>query len=405
MRIVTLPSARVVKKSHRHVGLWLLLVVVVSFPTVLYFRPLPPASITITLPKSVKPTSSDISWPSGQAAFSAEGFDFLESNQADSKISTASIAKVITALCVLERKPLKLGEAGPTLTMGSEDVQRYQLELARDGTTFAVAEGDKLTEYEILQAILLPSANNIADSAAIWAFGSLNDYRAFAQNYVQSHNMTATTIGPDASGYDPSTTSTPSDLVKLAKIALKNSVIMEITGKPTATIGNDKVINNHNIMVGKDGITGLKTGRNDENSGGLLFTANVGEGSHTVKVAGIVTNAGSLSAALVGTAQLVVSLQKDFPVSVVAAKNSSVGSLHTAWGTTTSIVALNDVALQHWAGSAIYEYHDIRAVSGTRQETIGTIYAKADGRKSSAAIGVATPAAAPTIFWRITHIR
>jgi len=373
--------------------------------TVLYFRPLPPATVSISTPRAYVGTAPTISWPNGQAAFSASGFDFLASNQADASVSTASIAKIITALCVLEKKPLAKGDLGPTLTMTSEDAQRYQTEVARDGTAFEVKAGDTLSEYEALEAILLPSANNIADSTAIWAFGSLDSYRSFAQAYVLEHGMTHTTIGPDASGFDASTKSTPSDLVALAKLALKNPVVMEIAGKSTAVIGDGVQIQNHNALLGSSGVTGLKTGRNDENSGALLFTATVGKGVQAVEVAGVVANAGSLTGSFTATAALLKAMANDFPTTNVAVKDNSVGTLRTAWGSTASVVALDTLSLQHWSGTTVYTYQDLQQVSGTKKETIGTLTAKADGRKKSVEIGVAAPASAPSLLWRITHIR
>lgn len=405
MRVVTLPTKKVARKRSHHFGVWFIVLCTIAAPTTLYFRPLPTASLTISTPNEIAAASPSVSWPAGQVAFSAAGFDFMDTNQPDTKVSTASIAKVITALCILEKKPLAEGESGPTLTMTSADVQRYQTEVARDGTAFAVSEGDVLTEYEMLEAILLPSANNIADSAAIWTFGSIDAYRTYAQAFVIANGMTATTIGPDASGYDASTTSTPGDLVKLAKIALKNPVVMEIVGKPTAVIAGGTQIFNHNALVGKGGITGLKTGRNDDNSGALLFTAKLGEGASAVSVAGVVANAGSLSGALSGTTLLVSSLGDEFPTTVVASRNERVGTLRTAWGATTDIVALDDLSLQHWSGSTLYTYHETHSVPGTQSETVGTLNVKSDGRKATVKIGIQSPASGPSVLWRITHIR
>lgn len=405
MRVVTIPTNKPVKKRRRHLRKWFLLLVPLSATAILYFRPLPPATVFITVPKEISSPSSTIAWPNGQTAFSAAGFDFLESNQKKERISTASIAKVITALCILEKMPLAQGQSGPTYTISSADVKRYQDEVARDGTTFAVSEGDTLTEYEMLEAILLPSANNISDTAAIWAFGSLEAYRTNALVFLEKNGMKETTIGSDASGYDPATTSTPSDLVKLAKLALNNPVVMEIAGKPTSVIGDGVQIFNHNTIVGKGGVTGLKTGRNDENSGALLFTAKVGEGGNTVDLAGVVANAGSLYAALAETARLVDSLADDFPTSVIASKNEKVGTARTAWGEEQDIVSVGDLSLRHWSGSTVYSYHDVGTISGTEKEPIGLLSAKADGKKVSVKLKISTPSKGPGLLWRITHLR
>lgn len=405
MRIVTPIQYKKVKKRRRHLGRWAAMVLLIAALGTLYFRPLPAATISISTPQQFTAAKPNISWPAGQAAFGAAGYDLLETNTSNSAVSTASIAKVITALCILEKKPIMRGEQGPLLTMGADDVARYRAEVARDGTTFAVNEGDQLSEYEALEAILLPSANNIADTAAIWAFGSLESYRSYAQAFVYRNGMSNTTIGPDASGYDPSTTSTPADLIKLAKLSLKNSVLMEIAGKQSAVIGDGVQINNHNLLAGKNGVTGLKTGRNDENSGALLFTATVGKGEQAVNLTGIVINAGTLSRALSGTSELIDSLSDEFPKSIIAKSGAVVGTARTAWGSTADIVAEKDLTIQHWAGSPVYSYHDIGTISGTKKEVVGTLYAKANGKQTAVKISIRHPATSPSILWRLTHLR
>ena len=61
--------------------------------------------------------------------------------------------------------------------------------------------GTSLTQREMLEALLLPSANNVADALAIWAYGSLAGYKSAAQEYLKQHGLTQTTVGSDASGW------------------------------------------------------------------------------------------------------------------------------------------------------------------------------------------------------------
>lgn len=405
VRVVTLPNERVIKKKKRHFARWLFLVTFAGALTILYLRPLPPATIAISLPTEIAGISPTVTPPEGYYALSAEGFDFLYGQRVDDTVSTASIAKVITVLCILEKKPLRAGEAGPSIVISSDDARRYTEEIARDGTAFAVSEGETYSEYEMLEAILLPSANNIADSMAVWAFGNMENYRSYAQNYVRQQGMLSTVIGPDASGYDPATTSTPKDLVKLAEAALKNPVLMEIAGKREALIKGTTLIKNHNAIVGQNGVTGLKTGRNDVNSGTLLFTAKIGEGTETVNVAGVVANAGTLTGALSDSSILLESLQDDFPLTTILHKNAEAGMLRTAWGSTAKVVASDELSIRRWAGSKIYTYSVLKKSDGTHEENVGTVYAKSDGRKASVRLKLSTPLTGPSILWRLTHIR
>lgn len=195
---------------------------------------------------------------------------------------TASTAKVITALAVLERKPLAPGEDGPTLTMTEADADLYRDYADRGGSAVAVGAGQQLSEYEMLVGMLLPSANNLADTLAVWAFGSLAEYRTAATQLVRSLGMTSTTVGTDASGFSSSTTSTVQDLTLLAAAAVRDPVIAEIVARDHATLSGVGVVFNTNSLLGRPGVVGLKTGTTDEAGGVFLFAARVGAAGRLV---------------------------------------------------------------------------------------------------------------------------
>ena len=99
------------------------------------------------------------------------------------------------------------GQQGPTITLSASDVALYNAYVAQQGSVVPVAAGEQISQYQMLQAIMLPSANNMADSLAIWAFGSLDAYATYANNYVARLGLSATHIGSDASGFAPNTIS------------------------------------------------------------------------------------------------------------------------------------------------------------------------------------------------------
>ncbi|RVW07404.1 D-alanyl-D-alanine carboxypeptidase [Prescottella agglutinans] len=189
---------------------------------------------------------------------------------------TASTAKLITALTVLERRPLAPGEDGPVLTMTGADTDLYSSYAGRGGSAVAVGDGQELSEYEMLVGMLLPSANNLADSLAVWAFGSLSEYRTAANELVRALGMTSTTVGTDASGFSPTTTSTARDLTLLAAAAVRNPVIAEIVAQEEAVLSGVGVVRNTNRLLGRQGVVGLKTGTTGEAGGVFLFAARVG---------------------------------------------------------------------------------------------------------------------------------
>lgn len=135
--------------------------------------------------------------------------------------------------------------------------------------------GEQLSEYQMLEAMMLPSADNMADSLAIWAYGSLPAYQAAANQYLANHNINDTHVGVDASGLDPSTVSTAHDLVLLGEAAMQNAVLAEIVAKPSVNgfplMGT---ISNTNTLLGQNGIVGAKTGNTDQAGGVFVFAAN-----------------------------------------------------------------------------------------------------------------------------------
>ncbi|MCA9328007.1 serine hydrolase, partial [Candidatus Saccharibacteria bacterium] len=276
MRLVSVqPPQRkpVERRKNTKVARWVVLMVLIA-GLVNYARPLPSPTTLVQLPDTLAPTSVAVAWPSpGYGSLFVDGYGAVAAQQGDDIIATASIAKVITALCVLEKSPLQPGETGPLITMTQEDLDLYNAEIGRNGSRLYVEPGEQLSEYQLLQAMLIPSANNIANTLAVWAFGSLDAYQTYATNFAQRHELVRTHIGTDASGFDPSTTSTANDLAKLGQLAVANPVLAEIASQKSASFPRAGTIYNYNSALGVSGIDGVKTGNNDQNLGGLLFSA------------------------------------------------------------------------------------------------------------------------------------
>jgi D-alanyl-D-alanine carboxypeptidase (penicillin-binding protein 5/6) len=203
----------------------------------------------------------------------------------------ASVAKTITALAILEKHPLKdNNDMGPQIPITDADEQLYRDYVAKDGTVVLVKSGVAIYEREALEAMLLPSANNVADTTAIWAFGSLKKYHDYATAMLQRFGIYDTTIGVDASGLDPSTTSTASDLVRIGEHALGNPTIAHIAILPSAYITYAGWIPNYNAMVTKYGYTGIKPGESVQAGNTLLFSVDATINGKTMTIIGATLN-------------------------------------------------------------------------------------------------------------------
>ena len=222
-----------------------------------------------------QPTLSDInfSWPSrGAAAIGTIEEGLIAQYGTKEPLPTASMAKAITVLVVLDKYPLTLDAPGPTLTMGKIDVELYDKTLLAGGSNLPVFAGQQLTLRTVIDGMMLESANNLADSLAIWAFGSLSEYKKAATSWIANHNLSETTIGPDASGLDPATTSSTGDLLKIAQLVMKNDTLSHIVAQATASFSTIRKITNTNILL-NNGFKGIKTGYTSAAGYCLLFAS------------------------------------------------------------------------------------------------------------------------------------
>ena len=116
-----------------------------------------------------------------------------------------------------------------------------------------------MTERQALQALLLPSANNIAAVLARWDAGSADRFVARMNATARSLGMTHTRY-TDPSGYDDATVSTAADQVRIVDRAMRLPVFASIVATPSATLPVAGTVHNTNTLLGHDGFVGVKTG-------------------------------------------------------------------------------------------------------------------------------------------------
>ncbi|HKU58783.1 MAG TPA: hypothetical protein VJP39_04185 [Gaiellaceae bacterium] len=212
-------------------------------------------------------------WPAyGQAAFVQTGQSHVHAGPNQHPAAIASVAKVMTAYLVLHDHPLEPGEDGPTITLTDLDVADTDRRREREESVVSVVAGEQLTERQALQALLLPSANNIAAVLARWDAGS-------ADRFVAQMNATARGLGmthtryTDPSGYDDATVSTAADQVRIVEQAMRLPVFAHIVATPSATLPVVGTVSNTNALLGHDGFVGVKTGSDDAAGGCFAFRA------------------------------------------------------------------------------------------------------------------------------------
>lgn len=176
----------------------------------------------------------------------------------------------MTAYIVLRDHPLQAGQDGPTLTLTSADVADTAQRRALQQSIVPVAPGEQLTERQALEALLLPSANNIAVVLARWDAGSVDDFVAKMNATAQALSMSSTHY-TDPSGFEETTVSTAADQVQIVYRAMALPAFAAIVAMPTATLPVAGTVTNTDTLLGHDGFIGVKTGSDNAAGGCFAF--------------------------------------------------------------------------------------------------------------------------------------
>jgi serine-type D-Ala-D-Ala carboxypeptidase (penicillin-binding protein 5/6) len=212
-------------------------------------------------------------WPAdGQAAFILSGESQIHVGPNQHAAAIASIAKVMTAYLVLSDHPLRPGEGGPTITITNVDVADTERRRTQEESVVSVGAGEQLTELQALQALLLPSANNIAAFLAQWDAGSEDRFVAEMNATARSLGMTNTRY-TDPSGFDDATVSTAADQVRIVERAMRLPVFASIVATPSAALPLVGTVRNTDTLLGRSRFVGVKTGSDDAAGGCFAFRA------------------------------------------------------------------------------------------------------------------------------------
>lgn len=351
-------------KRLRWLGLGVLLLVAVAL-VVNELRPVGsvPAVQTIGSSLSAQGAASPVPWPgSAQGAIGGTDSGAVAASPNAQPRPIASVAKVMTALVVLDEKPLQEGQQGPAITITADDVSEYQQEKANDESVVAVQAGEQLSEYQALQGLLIPSGNNLAVLLARWASGSVDAH-------VQRMNAKAKELGlnhskfTDVSGLADKTVSTPSDLVRLGQAALKQPVLAAIVQQAQVTLPVAGTWPNVNYVIGQEGIFGIKTGNVPAGGAIYLFAANVQlAGGGKTTVVGAVQGLSTLDGAFEAAKTLLRAARTSMQALRVVSRDQTVGRYELPWGGASDVVAAQDLDVLVWSGTVVRMALRARAV-------------------------------------------
>lgn len=379
------------------------LVIVLAMGIFQYLRPLPLITPVAQLPAVAKAPPISLPWPSyGQSASGAVGYGVLAENGGQKSVPMASVTKIVTALAVLKQRPLALDQQGPIITLGQDDVAIFNNYYSQNGSVVKVTAEEQISEYQALQAMLLPSANNMADSLVSWAFGSQENYVVYANNMLSQLGLKQTHIA-DASGFSAQSVSSAHDLVLLGETALSNPVLAQVVSQNTANVPVAGVVTSTNSLLGKNGIVGVKTGFTDEAGGCYLVASSQTVEGQKISLVGAILGAPDLGSAMNSLATAITSSVNGFQKITAIRANQEVGYYKAPWGSTSPIIAIQDLSLLTWKGEDVKLAPNLQSIklSAEKGQNIGTISATAGENSQKVSAFLKQPLAGPSWHWRL----
>jgi serine-type D-Ala-D-Ala carboxypeptidase (penicillin-binding protein 5/6) len=387
-----------------------LLLIVAALAAWNYLRPIPAVAAIASLPPAdvVPGTPPALPWPGGgSAAVGVSGLGFIATSGNEQPLPAASVTKVMTALIILEDRPLKKGEDGPSITLTDVDVQSYQADLADRQSVVEVQSGEQLSELQALEGILIPSANNLAETLARWDAGSIETFVAKMNDNAARLKLIHTKFA-DASGASAGSVSTPSDLMALGMVAMKQDVFAQIVGLGQADLPVAGTVYNVDGALGQSGIIGIKTGSGLNLGANFLFAARVSIDGRQIVIYGCVMSQPTLAIAFARAEALIAAMQPALHVRRVISRNQAVATYTTPWGDQSDLISTVDVDLAEWPGMVLRQRLDANAIvvdhplpSSTQE---GTEHLVLGDYSLDVPLVTADPLYPPGRFWRLTRL-
>ena len=413
-----LERARRRRIRRRIAGLVVLLVIVAAVGTYLPLTLLAPvenATLVATKPAVTQPAAVVLTLPSvGEAAVSVTGAEafpatvgtngILASSGGAGPLPIASISKLITALVVLEAKPLTGIEPGPTLTFSKADHDLYDQYYVLGASVEPMKTGSAMSEHGALSLMLVASACNYADAVSTWAFGSRARYLSAVEGWLTAHSLSETSI-VEPTGIDARNVSTPADLIAIGTLAMASPVVASIVGSRSIVSPGVGELSNNNISLGSEGINGIKTGTLESAGSSLLFSATADVGlAKPITIVGVILGGDSRETVDRAAQLMVRSIRSGFHrVSLVGA-GTVVGHYSTAWKDGARVVTGSRASVLTWSDAPITSKMTLKPLTTASDgSTVGSLDFVVAGAPISVPLVLDGSIAGPDGRWRLTH--
>ena len=375
-------------------------------------RGVPSPAVRSAVPVSLQVPGAPpaLPWPAkGEAVVGLVGQGALGSSGGSAPVPIASVTKVMSALVILRDHPMGPADPGPAVAITPADVNQYTAAVAGKESAVKVAPGEMITERQMLDGLLVGSADNVSSVLANWDAGSEPAFLAKMNAAAAALGMGATHY-VDLNGLNAATVSTASDQLTLAQAAMANPTFAAIVRQPEVTLPVAGRVFNFDRLAGKDGVIGVKTGNTSAAGANWVFAADRVVANQHVTVLGVVLGQPGPSApqpALdAGKALLDAAGAALTPVTVVPAGQPA-ATVTAAWVSGAVPASTGaPVGFLGWPGMQVQAQFHPRQVSSSfpAGTVVGNLTVRANGQVQQVPVRSTSALPGPSLQWRVRHV-
>jgi D-alanyl-D-alanine carboxypeptidase (penicillin-binding protein 5/6) len=269
-----------------------------------------------------------------------------------------------------------------------------------------VQPGEVLTERQLLNGLLVHSANNFADVLATWDAGSVPAFVARMNAQAATFAMHDTHYA-DASGLSSLSVSSAGDQLRVAMEAMAVPTFAAVVSQTTIFLPIAGFIPNYVSSIGTDGIVGVKSGFTQAAMGCLVMAAHRRVDGRTVLVMAAVTGQPGLDpldTADTADVALVDAVAGHLHERPVLADHTQAATVVTAWKA-NGVPADTDksATLLTWPGDDVrVTFTPARLRIGARAGTLAGTVAISDGpERVRVPVRTTAPVTKPSLTWKL----
>jgi serine-type D-Ala-D-Ala carboxypeptidase (penicillin-binding protein 5/6) len=345
-------------------------------------------------------------WPTtGQGAVAIPGRGLLMQSGPETPVPIASLTKIMTAYLVLRDHPLAPTAQGPGISMTADDQNEAAADEAAGATSVPVQPGEVLTERQLLNGLLVHSANNFADVLAQWDAGSV-------ATFVARMNAMAVILGmhethyADTNGLNSQSVSSAGDQLRVAMRAMSIPTFAAVVSQTSIVLPIAGEIPNYVTSIGTDGIIGVKSGFTQAAMGCLVIAADrMVDGRKVMVMAAVTGQPGMAPLDTANTADIalvdsVATVLRERPV---LASHTRAATVETPWDSAVPADTTRGVTLLAWPGDVVrMSFTPTPVRTGARAGTLaGTLVVRDGAEHFTVPVRTTAPVNDPPLSWKL----